>query len=114
MKKAIFSPLCSALVIPGLGQVINGQVKKGIILLGVTFILFLLTVFQLYRILRDVLEKTGGGGGDSQPLTPSLVSQDGAFLWIVLGLFALVWVYSVLDAFVAGRNLDRAGEVRRS
>jgi hypothetical protein len=33
MQKAIMSPLCSGLVIPGLGQIINQDLKKGIIIL---------------------------------------------------------------------------------
>ena len=38
MKKSIISPLCSALIIPGLGQVINNNIKKGLIILGIVFV----------------------------------------------------------------------------
>jgi len=32
--------LCSGLVIPGLGQILNQQIAKGLILLGLVFLLF--------------------------------------------------------------------------
>lgn len=114
MKKAILAPLCSALIIPGLGQVINGQLRKGAVLLGSTFILFLVGIVQLYRTLTSALRETDLSRADPQALVKSILSKDAGIFWLLLGVFALLWVYSVLDAFRTGRKMDRNGVTTES
>ena len=55
MKKVVLAPLCSALVIPGLGRVINQHIKKGLILLAVDFVFIIAFTIEMYQILRGVI-----------------------------------------------------------
>ena len=34
MKKAVIASLCSAFIIPGLGQILNNNIKKGLVILA--------------------------------------------------------------------------------
>jgi len=96
MKKYISAPLCSAFIIPGLGQVINQEIKKGVLLLGAVFFLFVLSIVSLSIIAESLFSQPGSG-------PPSLyrLLERVEFL-LILGAFAVIWVYSVVDAFVKG------------
>jgi hypothetical protein len=39
-----------------------------------------------------------------------LKAADFSALWYFLVAFALIWLYSVLDAYLTGRKLDQPGE----
>ena len=47
MKKIILAPLLSAFVLPGLGQVVNGQFRKAGLLIATVSLLFLALFFQV-------------------------------------------------------------------
>jgi hypothetical protein len=96
MKRYLLAPLCSAFIIPGLGQVINQELKKGAILLGAVFLLLILAVVQLFFIAESLLRQPG-----SEPLSPSRLFE-GVELVLILGAFGVLWLYSVLDAFLKG------------
>jgi TM2 domain-containing membrane protein YozV len=106
MKKKFLAPLCSAFVIPGLGQVMNRQLKKGICILALVFFLFIVTLVTLYSILAGISQNNGMDTGGSKPLIPNLQEQDISLLWVVASVFAVVWLYSVIDAFVNGLKED--------
>ena len=106
MKKAILSPLCSGLVIPGLGQIVNEQVKKGICILSAVFVLFIVGVIKLSQIIKALLQNMQMAGPDPAAVMAKLRAQDLSPLWYLLAAFALLWVYSVLDAYVGGRKKD--------
>jgi TM2 domain-containing membrane protein YozV len=107
MKQAFLAALCSAFVIPGLGQILNQQLKKGIIMLGAVLVLFGTGVVEMYRIMKYVLQKTPPANANPGSIIQSLGSPDYLALWIIFGLFAIVWIISVVDAFLAGRRMDR-------
>jgi len=113
MKKTILSPLCSGLVIPGLGQIINQELKKGIGLLILVFFLFVATVIKLYLIISNLFE-TKAGASDTMAVTDKLAAQDLSLLWVLITAFAILWIYSILDAYVTGKKLDRMGEKDRA
>lgn len=106
MRKAILSSLCSAFVIPGLGQILNREIKKGLILLSAVFLLFVGGCVKLAFILASVMAGTSPQGGDPQHFLKALEAQHLGSLWILIGLFAVVWVYSVIDAFLSGQRLE--------
>ena len=106
MKKAILSPLSSAFVIPGLGQIINQQLKKGACILAGTFILFIAALLELYRIIRAAMEAESMHPSAPGFITERLRAEDFSALWVLLGAFALLWFYSVVDAHRAGRKID--------
>ena len=101
MKKAALAALCSALVIPGLGQVMNGQNKKGLALLATVFLLLVAGMFKLIPFFRDVLTSP-------EPLPETLAAHDYGFLWLLLVIFAVVWFYSVMDAYRCGSKQEAA------
>ncbi|RLB11445.1 MAG: hypothetical protein DRG27_01200 [Deltaproteobacteria bacterium] len=106
MKKSIISPLCSALVVPGLGQIINGQIKKGIILCLSVFVLLISAVVETYFLIKASIK-----GLALNELYPEMViskfkAQDHTLLWIICITFIVVWLYSVIDAFIEGRKID--------
>ena len=107
MKKSILAPLCSALVVPGLGQVINEQLKKGVFILSAVFILFLLTVIESYRITRSVLDKMQNNPSNPEMIMDRLGSENLSVLFFLLAVFALLWIYSVVEAYLTGRKIDR-------
>ena len=107
MKKYILPPLCSAFVIPGLGQIINQELKKGLILLAVVFAIFVGGSIQLAFMLKALLDQGGQGVSPSTDLLTRLHGENFAALWPLMIAFAAVWIYSVLDAFWTGKKLDR-------
>ena len=109
MKKAILSPLFSGLVIPGLGQVINQQLKKGACILILILALFSGTMIKLYLIVRGVFEAKPDTS-DTVAFMDKLAAQDLSLLWYLITAFAVLWFYSVLDAFLIGRKMDQLGE----
>jgi len=96
MKKYILAPLCSAVIIPGLGQVINQELKKGALLLGAVFLLLVLCIVYLFFTVESLLSQPG-----SAPLSMSRLLERIELL-LILGAYAGVWVYSVVDAFLKG------------
>lgn len=101
MKKAFLSPLCSAFVIPGLGQVLNGELKKGAAILGGVLLVFVAGVVKLLLIIQR----------SSSPSTfldaDQVVHGRCETALVILGaMFGVLWLYSVVDAFLKGRLLD--------
>ena len=107
MKKAILSPLSSAFVIPGLGQIINQHLKKGVCILAGTFILFIAAMIKLYQILRAALKAENMNPSESGLITDRLRAEDFSALWYLPAAFAVLWIYSVLDAYLTGRKIDQ-------
>ena len=107
MKKSILAPLCSALVVPGLGQIINEQLKKGIFILSAVFILFLLTVIESYRIIRSILDKMQINPSNNEMMMDRLGSENLSVLFFLLAVFALLWIYSIVEAYLTAKKIDR-------
>jgi hypothetical protein len=110
MKKAIASPLCSAFVIPGLGQILNGELKKGLLVLGGVFLLFIMGVIKMVQLIRAIIQP-----GHLETLSPDDImarirTEDPTMLWVILAVFAVLWLYSVVDAFLIGRRIDMTEE----
>jgi small-conductance mechanosensitive channel len=110
MRKSLKSALCSALVVPGLGQVINDNLKKGGLILAGVFVLFVAGVVKLYQLIQAVMNAGETHGSESGPMTEALGRQDFSVLWLLAAAFVLLWLYSVVDAYLTGRKIDRKGE----
>ncbi|MBW1722288.1 MAG: hypothetical protein JRH13_14080 [Deltaproteobacteria bacterium] len=107
MKKYILSPICSAFVIPGLGQILNNQRAKGVILLSAMFALFVGGVVELTLVIRSSLEKGNLAGSQPADFLQLLEGEGHPLLVLILVLFLIVWVYSIVDAFWVGIKLER-------
>ncbi len=113
MQKAIMSPLCSGLVIPGLGQIINQELKKGIILLCAVFALFVAGIIRLLQVINAVFRSGQIDVSDPEALMARISAQDYTLLWCLGVAFAVLWIYAVADAYMGGRKMDQheAGDV---
>ena len=110
MKKAVLAPICSELVIPGLGQIINQNLIKGGCILFAVFILFVAGIFTLYNLMSTALKAELINPGYSPDIMDRLKAADFSALWYLLVAFALIWLYSVLDAYLTGKKLDHPRE----
>jgi len=110
MKKAIISSLCSAFVIPGLGQLINQDLKKGIILLAGIFLLFVAGIIKLVQLINSLFRSGNIDISDPEMIMARLRAQDPTLLWVMAALFLLIWLYSVVDAYIGGRRIDQKEE----
>jgi len=104
MKKALLSPLLSGLVIPGLGQAVNGHLKKALVLLGLVLGILVLAFFSLYRMVFSTVDGSPPGSTAER-----LDATGTTMFWYLLAAFAVLWLYSIWDAYRAGRRLDRSG-----
>jgi len=94
-------------VIPGLGQIINQHLKKGVCILAGTFVLFIAALIKFYQILSAALEAENMNPSESGLITDRLRVEDSSALWYLLAAFAVLWIYSVLDAHLTGKKIDR-------
>ena len=106
MKKTLLSPICSALIVPGLGQVINGNLKKGLVLLAMVFLLLLGAALRLVFLVQSFINDSKISTDSSPGPTKTLQGEDFSFLVYFVVPFAMIWVYSVFDAFWAGKKLE--------
>lgn len=106
MKKYILSPLCSALIIPGLGQILNNNLKKGCFLLAIVFILFIAGTVKLALMVNFILKGLDMNKLNFRVIQERLQAEDISVLWVLLAVFSMVWIYSVLDAFWTGKKLE--------
>ena len=106
MKKALLAPLCSALVIPGLGQVINQHIKKGLILLALDFVFIIVFTIEMYQILRGVIGSGVLNRDEPEMIMERIMAGDHTPLFVLFAAFGVLWIYSIVDAFLGGRKAD--------
>jgi hypothetical protein len=107
MRKSILAPLCSALVVPGLGQILNQHLRKAGIILGGVFLLFVVASYKFVRIIQTAFHKLEESPLDSDTLVDRFQAEDLSALWGLLAVFAVLWGYSVVDAYRSGKILDQ-------
>lgn len=107
MKQYILSPVCSAFVVPGLGQVLNQNLKKGGIILGIVFILIVNATIQIALILKSVFKEMEPGLYPLEKYLERIMQEDLSFLYYLIVAFVVVWVYSVADAFWVGLKIEK-------
>lgn len=111
MKHALSAPILSALVLPGLGQVINRQIAKGVILI------FLVTVLFLGSLLKLGMEISAAMNQVIKPdfsfdekfwidFLNAFKAQDHTLLFLIVIAGIMIWAFSVVDAFISGRKFD--------
>lgn len=109
MKHAILAPLCSAFVLPGLGQVLNRQIIKGLILIALITALFMAILVKVLLDLSAVLSHVIGQnmvlGREQLPaIIAGMRARDMTFLGILIVLGVGLWAYGILDAYLVGRH----------
>ncbi|MBF0530771.1 MAG: hypothetical protein HQK55_16190 [Deltaproteobacteria bacterium] len=62
MKKTWLAPLCSAFVLPGLGQIINRQIIKGVAMIAAATIIFMVLLVKIFLDFSAVIGQVIGPG----------------------------------------------------
>jgi TM2 domain-containing membrane protein YozV len=106
MKKYILSPLCSALIVPGLGQVLNKRILKGLIMMGLIFILFVMITVKLALLVMEAI-KSKDIYAINDLIEIRSLNGDLSSLWIMVAFFVILWIYSIIDAFFDGLKVER-------
>jgi len=109
MKKYILSPLCSAVVVPGFGQILNRKIKKGVAMMVITFILFIAATVKLTMQIVSEIKKADVDAINNL-LEFRLSGHDLMGLWVLIGLLAVLWLYSIIDALIDGIKIEREAE----
>lgn len=107
MKQYILSPVCSAFVVPGLGQVLNHNLKKGGIILGIILILIVSATIQIALILKSVFKEMEPGLYPLEKYLERIMQEDLSIVFYLIVAFAVIWVYSVADAFLVGLKIEK-------
>ena len=115
MRHSIIAPICSAFILPGLGQIINRQLMKGIGVIVAITILFLAIlvkfVLDLSAVMSEVLDQTMFISGKHLPqIIAGLRARNLTPLYVLLLLGVMVWAYSVFDAYIQGRRFQTPPE----
>jgi len=107
MKKYITAPIGSAIIVPGFGQVLNGQIKKGIVLMGVVFVLFAAGVGKLVQIAMGLLPELDPDKINFEEILVELDVMDISTMRVIMIVFLIVWIYSIIDALINGIKIER-------
>jgi TM2 domain-containing membrane protein YozV len=78
-KKEPLLSLVLSLLFPGLGQIYNGQIKKGIILLVITAALIVLIIMTMWILI--------------------------GFCFMIIPV--VLWLYGIYDAYTEARNINK-------
>jgi hypothetical protein len=104
MKKYITATIGSAVIVPGFGQVLNGQTKKGLILMASVFLLIIGGAAKLILIFLPVINS---GQINMEEILSGIDFMDILILRIILILLLAVWIYSIIDACIYGIRIER-------
>ncbi|MEW5913356.1 MAG: hypothetical protein AB1814_12420 [Thermodesulfobacteriota bacterium] len=109
MRRSVVAPLLSALVIPGLGQIVNRQVAKGALLVAASSLLFMVGLgVTFHQVSKAVLALEGQAPVDKwAALRAQLISQGTTWLWVLFALLAVLWLFAVVDAWRWGKRRDQ-------
>ena len=104
MKKTIVSPLLSAFVFPGAGQLKNRNYLKGIILILITTILLIIFFYKIYAIIISSISSPS-----QITISEDFVSKIEARVYAENGIWILlliiVWIAGIVDAYLSARKL---------
>lgn len=93
--------LLSALVLPGLGQLYLGRKATGIAIIMLVNLLLLLALFVLMKGLSPVIAAQAVSGAVSAREIYSALHGVAGFGKALLGGFALLWAFSIVDVIKA-------------
>ena len=102
----------SAFIGPGAGQILNGDFKKGAVLMATTFGSFL----WFSKVVGERLSLVLSGTPDQWKLNPAMLKDavtkliqesPGMFIWFHL-LMLLLWIYGIVDAYSIAKERRKA------
>jgi hypothetical protein len=110
------APLLSAFVLPGLGQALNNQIAKGLILMALITVIFLAL---LAKVLLGLSSSFALAMGPDMILGPNAVQdiilgfrgQNHTLTFILLGAGVIIWSYSITDAFLVALKKKKLARI---
>ena len=109
MMPTVVAVLLSAFVLPGAGQIYNGEKKRGMVFIGAALAL----AFALFVVLTLALAQTMPPGNglisvlEAKAMVTRLWVEHGQMLTVFEWLFTGLWAVCVLDAFLGARAKAR-------
>jgi Na+(H+)/acetate symporter ActP len=112
MKRIFLAPLLSAVVLPGLGQILNRQYRKAGVLIAAVSVLFMVLFIKVLFDLNKVLLTLPAETLEESPRLFSTVAltlsgRDKTWLLFLILLLLGIWVYGVWDAFWVARKSEK-------
>ena len=112
MTKAVKGALLSGLVLPGLGQIVLKQYRRGVVLMltvlvGIAVII-VKAVQQAVKIF-DSLVSTGDvidADAISLAVSQSTALSDSVFFNLLQIVIVICWIYGIIDAYKIGKQQD--------
>ena len=112
MTNAIKGVLLSALVFPGLGQIVLKRYQRGVVLMLATVAGLVVIVAKATWEARRILETIESGGGVidqdamSRAIAQATSSSGNLAFNLLLVAIALCWIYAAVDAYRIGKQQD--------
>lgn len=118
MTNAVKGGLLSALVFPGAGQIALKRYQRGAVLIVTVLAGLVLMVAEVSRQVVRILERDSPSGATDPEAMARAVAEatslSGSVLVNILLLaMAVCWIYSAVDAFRIGKELDANREPSR-
>ena len=109
MNRRVTAALLSGLACPGAGQIYNGDKKKGAVLVALVVLVIAALVYRTWdsmlTLMVTISQEEAAKGASA--LARRIVESDRPFYDHVTDVFLVLWVYSVVDAYIgAGRGED--------
>lgn len=108
-RNILLSPLASAFVIPGLGQVLNGQPKKALLLMGAVFFEIMIFSFQFIGLIKSdkaLMDSINSGTFEFFSFLKEKTQLALIFI-VLLG----TWVYGIIDSFCVAFRISKEDKV---
>ncbi len=104
--------ILSFLVVPGLGQIVVGHVKRGLAFMGALFLLFLILLIKLFIDLSSVINTLNTTG---QKITLidfyEEIEKLNMKFWIIgFVVLILFWIVGAVDAYRLGSKIEKQQE----
>lgn len=99
------------MVIPGLGQAMNGSLGKAAALLVLVMLIASGGIVSLYISLKEAAYAAGNKDEFFSNLEKAFSGADMTIPALFLAALALIWLYSVADALIEGIRLDAKDEI---
>jgi hypothetical protein len=116
MKTAVKAGLLSALVFPGAGQLLQKKRKRGIALILITAVSFVIVVVKAVQQALTILETIASEGGVidmdriSETAAGTITSSENFIIPMFLSLLILCWIIGVVDALFLGGEENDLGQ----
>lgn len=112
MKYSLKALLLSALIFPGLGQLLVKHYKTGFSMAAVAFVCIATVISQAFNKALIIAERAQKDGAASDPasiaefMETSGIQYDSTLINLAMAGLLLCWLVSVIHAYLAGKARD--------